>query len=687
MKPVKIFKITGIVIAAIIVFLVISAGLFIYFFPKDKVRTIVIEQAQTILQRRITLESLYYSPRGVILRNVAIHEGKETDSPVMISAEWVSLGFALKPLLHKEIDVKHLIFYHLDATVTFDRDGKSNLEKMIRTVLDSPGQSVNAKIASVKLFNSFITIVKPPAILKPLEGRYCIDVTVKLPEPQMIQLSNCTLVLPEKRGKLNPDIMISFDKNFKIQGNVDLDKVSLAWVYQWHGTQYPQPYDIVTGKVHDLLVTPEKIEGFVKASSTLHNSTKIVFADGFCRVEPPKRTVLISGTQAKINSTTALLNKLFLTMDGDVLAIDATNASASITDLKELIPVIPDKLYGWVTGNLSYNGKISCSLHLKEVGYEPSTKMISGINTNLSVDKNIFKVEKLQLKIFGHDCLVSVASTDGDFKRLILNLNSEKLNLQRIQSGSGGREKSLNIPLEIAGSISARKLETPDLTLDNLNINYQIKGKNVLINQFSCQYLGSDLRGRGAIDLSTNPPRASGLITFANLKIQNLGIVSEKFKNRLFGIASGNLNLTMDLASHMFETIRGTVDFSIDNGKVVDTGIQHGLGIWLSELRFKLKDLEFNKVYGNARIMGKLFQINSFIFKSENIRLKMEGSLSKNLDSNGLNLSLEFKDYFIQDIPRPAVMSLKKYQTGQWYIIPFSVKGDITDSKNIHQVK
>ena len=687
MKPAKIFKISFIIIASILLILLIGTGLFIYFFPKDRVRSLVIEQAETVLQRKVTLESIYYSPRGIILRNLTIHEDKPVESPVMVSAEWVNLGLALRPLLNKEIDVKHLFFYKLNANITFDEKGVSNLEKMINTVLKTPDSSLKTKISSVKLTNATINIIKPVDVLNPLEGSYSIDATVKFPAPNLLQITNCTIILPEKRGKVKPEISIATD-SFKLTGEVELDKVSLAWVYKWHGTSYPQPYDIVTGKVRELYITTDKIEGFVKATSTLHKSSKIVHADGFCRVEPPKRTVLITGTQARIDSSSVYLNRLAFTMDGDLLGFDASNANASVTDLRELVPVIPSSLYGWVTGNLAYNnGKVSCAMHLKEAGYDYSSKMISGMNTDIAIDKNVFKLEKIPMKVFGHDCIVSAASTDGDFKRLILNLSGEKLNLTRIQTGSGGREKSVDSPMEIAGNISTGRLETPDFNLDNLNVNYQVKGKSIAINQFSCKFAGSDLKGRGAIDLSTVPPKASGVINFANLRIQSLGIVSEKFKNRFFGNASGNLNLSMDLASQMFDTLRGTVDFSIDNGKVVDTGIQNGLGIWLSELRYKLKDLEFNKIYGNAQIVGKLFQINSFIFKSENIRLRMEGPLSRDMNTAGLNLSLEFSDYFLQDIPRPAVMGLKKYQTGQWYIIPFNVKGDITESKNIHQVK
>ena len=120
---------------------------------------------------------------------------------------------------------------------------------------------------------------------------------------------------------------------------------------------------------------------------------------------------------------------------------------------------------------------------------------------------------------------------------------------------------------------------------------------------------------------------------------------------------------------------------------MVNTGIQDGLIIFLSELRYKLKDLEFNKIYGNLDISGKNFRINSFIFNSEDVRLSLNGSLNSDLIAKDINMKLEFNNHFIKDVPRPAVVMFGEYSSGKWYVIPFSLNGNITESKNMKMLK
>jgi hypothetical protein len=52
-----------------------------------------------------------------------------------------------------------------------------------------------------------------------------------------------------------------------------------------------------------------------------------------------------------------------------------------------------------------------------------------------------------------------------------------------------------------------------------------------------------------------------------------------------------------------------------------------------------------------------------------------------------MSIKLEFNNHFIKDIPRPAVTVLAEYLSGNWYTIPFTASGSLTDSKNIKMLK
>ena len=172
-------------------------------------------------------------------------------------------------------------------------------------------------------------------------------------------------------------------------------------------------------------------------------------------------------------------------------------------------------------------------------------------------------------------------------------------------------------------------------------------------------------------------------LNFKNIKIQDFPFQNQELKSRFFGFADGNATLAILPGKNPEDTIKGKVVFNISKGKVVNTGVQNGLILFLAELRYKLRDLEFNKIYGNIDLDTGKYNINSFIFNSEDIRLSINGVLDSNLHADNMQMKLEFNNHFIKDIPRPAVAVLNRYQSGRWYIMPFVIKGDITNSKNI----
>jgi hypothetical protein len=63
----------------------------------------------------------------------------------------------------------------------------------------------------------------------------------------------------------------------------------------------------------------------------------------------------------------------------------------------------------------------------------------------------------------------------------------------------------------------------------------------------------------------------------------------------------------------------------------------------------------------------------------------MKGIVNYELFANNLKMNLEFNEYFIQDLPAAFRMAIRKLLNGKWYIIPFTMNGDISNSKNIKQ--
>jgi len=214
---------------------------------------------------------------------------------------------------------------------------------------------------------------------------------------------------------------------------------------------------------------------------------------------------------------------------------------------------------------------------------------------------------------------------------------------------------------------------------------YTLARKRLQVGPIQTEFMGGEIRGRGTIDFNSPVTPVDCTVAFERLRVQNISRMSERFKDRMFGLASGNAEIGFSLSENIDvrKSFRGKMEFTIDRGKLVDTGIQNGLGILLSDLKYKLKDLEFSKIYGNFTIAGSDYQINSFLFSAPDIRLRLDGHINNELEGD-LKIDLEFTRQFIQDLPNPVLLQLNKYKRDRWYVIPFQSKGkDVTDSKNI----
>ncbi len=685
---IKLFKYLALFLASIILILTSAIGVVIYLYPKEKVLAIVSKASEENLKRRLTIDNLSYSWRGIVLTQVSIHDGLGEKDPVIARVKEINLGIDFLALINKEIKFNKIYLDSFMINIVFNNDGVSNIQQLITDLIpekkDDTAPPISAKISKILLNNAIITLKNPPSSLKPLEGTFNITGVVKFDKSNSILLSECTLVLPGERGILHPDLTIIPRKDFLITGGVQIKKVSLIWVYQW-GDNVTVPYNVVTGEVKKLKITNEFVEGYAKATSTLRNSPNIVFADGYTKVSIKDRTVYLGNVEGKVLGSSFFINSLFFTFDGKLINFNITNINANITDVLPLLKFLPKELFGKLNGSLAYDKKMyNGQLRLTDVGFDARNKILSGISTTISVDNNLFKKENIPLKIYQSPSLLSIASIDKAFDKIFINLSSDMIKLAFDEPPGQNQDKPMNMTIEILGRVDFGRLQYNDVIIDKLQFNYSLFGNTIKINTFSTVFMEGKINGKGSVELTQRSPIVQADFEFDSIKVQNYASLSENFKNRFFGFAKGKANMSFEINKNIFKTIDGNVEFNISKGKLVNTGIQNGLGATLAELKYKISDLEFNTIYGNFDIKRDLFLVNSFVFNSDDIRLNVKGSFNGDFVANPLHLDLEFTKYLTQDLAKPAVkLRLGKYEKGNWYIVPFIINGDFTDSKNI----
>ena len=523
----KIFKALLSLLIFLVLLIGISVGLFLYFFPKEKIKAIAIEQAHKTINREITIGDISYSLSGVILDNVEILNRSDASVPgaekIFARAESIYLRFSIFDLLDKKLKFSYINLENFKFNIIFDEKGVSNLAQFITELLAMDKSPISTSISNIKLNNAIITLQNAPVKLKPLEGTYLFDGRIQFNKDQSILVADSEFKLPEDRGTMYPEITIHKGANgqgFRITGKTGLKKVSLLWVYAW--AKKPKPFHIVTGDITDLVITKEAVEGFAKASSTLTNCNKVIYADGFCRVSIKDRTILIANAKGKIENSTLWFNYLQFTWAGTNVKFSAKNIDAQVVDAIPLVDPIPRKLYGRMTGELSYEkGVWNANGKVYDVGYDFPNKTISGVTTELTIVNNLFTKSDIRAEVLGQPCIASLASTDNTLHRVFLNIRADRFVFPRKSEGEY-RDLDIIFPLEVTGQAEIGEFVYGDYKFSNVQGQYLWAANKATLNSFTAGFMEGSVKGRASIDATVKPPEVSARITFDAVKLQRL---------------------------------------------------------------------------------------------------------------------------------------------------------------------
>lgn len=697
MKPVRTFKYITVILVSLLILAGGSSALFVYLYPREKLLKIITSSIENATDRKVSISNIEYGFSGIIINDFKIYNDITGEKGFIASARNAHIRFSLLSLLDKKFTINHISLNDGKMNIIYS-DGTSNIEELIRHIADTTDDekdeksSISSSISTIALNNTEVLLKDAPDSLSPLNGSYNCDAIISFPKTQKVKLSDVHITLPEGRGNIETNMLLSIGKgNFSAEGDVTLKKCSLLWVYKWTKTKNSIPFKTFTGTIRKLSISANRIEGFVKGTSILSDSRRVK-VDGLARVNLNGKTVFVSNVDGSINSSSFKLNELLFNFDGDLKKLHVTEADVAIADVFSVIPGVSLPLSGSLKGNLKYSDKIiNADIFLSNAGYTGKKNILSGITTHIVIENNQFKKQEIPVSLLGQPATLSVATMDKNFNRFVLNVNLDTFSIDNIPGDDKEPIGSLQLklPVELSGKIQCGILKIDNLKVQNIQLNYRFAGSKLSLYSFQSTFAEGNIKGRGTISFAKKSPYFDIDSRFTNIKVQELARIDPRFDNRLYGIAEGNINLEFGYDSNVpfLNALEGKLEFTIDKGKLVNTGIQDGLGIWLSELKYKLKDLEFSKIYGNFNIMGPNYYIRSFIFNAPDIRLKVDGFFNKVAESN-IKIDLEFTPDFIKDLPNPALLQLSQYKQGRWYVIPFEAKGkDISKGKNIKRLR
>ncbi|HQQ22909.1 MAG TPA: AsmA family protein [Spirochaetota bacterium] len=686
MKHRKIIKFFLILSAASILSIGILTLLFFLFFPKDKISSMIVSKARSTLNRHIEVGKIDYSAGGIKIHSVQIHETDSRESKVMISIKSVSVRFSLLSLLKEDFQLKKIYFNEADINIRYD-NGKYNLKSLIDDMKqNSSGES--ASKPDIKFSNCRVNLLSTENEYIPACGTYLFGGDISF-DSEIVEADNFSVKLPETRGNIETEFIVTKENDKSvISGNLNIQKLRLDWLYKIKDIT-GLPFVEANGKLSAFVLKDGIIEGKAEAKSQMSKGG-FLEADGKLKIIFSEKNITIEDAEASLNHSKAKVTYLNIITTGPQINFTAPSADLTLPDIFPYLDFIPSGIDGHYKGAVSYRAhKLNLEGDLSNGSFLKTKNLITGVNAKISVKNNIFSHENISFSFRNKPASISIASLDESLENFAANISIPDAEADdfSILGEALSQSKSSPSKTTVKGTLSLGQIKFKKGVAERVTLKFSKSGNalsvpSVSFSLFDALFAGefyiSDLSGKG---------NGNFKMRFSNLKIQKLSELDDNFSDRAFGIAEGKAEGNFSLsATKISDELNYHSEFNITNGKITNTGLQNNLGFLLDPLKHKLRDIEFNRIYGSFDAYGPKYSIRQIAFTSRDIKLSVAGDVNKDKSGN-INIKLEFNNDFIADIPNIAYINLSKYKSGKWYLIPIRAKGsDITKKDNYNIV-
>ena len=686
MKHRKIIKFFLILSAASILSIGILTLLFFLFFPKDKISSVIVSKARSTLNRHIEAGKIDYSAGGIKIHSVKIHETDSAESEVMISIKSVSVRFSLLSLLKDDFQLKKIYFNDAEINIRYD-NGKYNLKSLIDDMKQN-NSGDGASKPDIKFSNCMVNLISTENEYNPARGSYIFGGDLSF-DGEIIEADNFSVTLPESRGNIETEFIVTKENDKTvISGNLNILKLRLDWLYQIKNIT-GLPFVEANGKLSAFVLKDGIIEGKAEAKSQMSKGG-FLEADGKLKIIFSEKNITVEDAEASLNHSKAKVTYLNIITTGPQINFTAASSDLMLQDIFPYLNFIPSGIDGHYKGAASYRAhKLNLEGDLSNGSFLKTKNLITGVNTKISVKNNIFSHENISFTFRNKPASISIASLDESLENFAANISIPDAETDdfSILGEALGQSKSSPSKTTVKGTLSLGQIKFKKGVAEKVNLKFSKSGNTLSVpsisfNLFDALFAGefyiSDLSGKG---------NGNFKMRFSNLKIQKLSELDDNFSDRAFGIAEGKAEGNFSLsATKISDELNYHSEFSITNGKITNTGLQNNLGFLLDPLKHKLRDIEFNRIYGSFDAYGPKYSIRQIAFTSRDIKLSVAGDVNKDKSGN-INIKLEFNNDFIADIPNIAYINLSKYKSGKWYLIPIRAKGsDITKKDNYNIV-
>ncbi|GEM_PF-611518 len=581
----KILKILTFFILLTVIFIV---GLSIFiraYLTEDRIKAMIIPQAEQALGRKVDLGSIRVSLfQGIIVKDLVVKEPDEKSD--FLKTEEFVLRYDLLPLLHKRIVVSQVKLVRPYIEIIRDRSGHYNYESLTilqakkanNSVTRHPESPKRAKVSaaplaltvnSVVIRNGHVTFKDELKRLPQIDTRTDCSLTLEAgPDLRSLTYSgDIDFKAQIIYGKANSDIKgsIKFDNKkagFQIMAGIDGQKIQFVGDVNNYLTHPDARLDISSKKldVDRLLAlaaalpnrgTKEqarkesrsvktnrprskgprlRLKGKIRIGKLLYKPYELEdFALGY-RLDNDRLLLNDIATRFKNKGIEGRLGA-----HADILLSNMTGALWI-----DVLSMNTDKAKAQVAGKIDlHREKIDLALDMDIDGQKA---IVSGWIKHYSTHPDI----RLDLKSKEIDAnrllaIAQVAKSPGNKDKAGQAVKTAP------QKTKGEETSPIHLPpgLKARGTIQVARLLYEDLTMDNVLLKYRIEKGVLFVDQFSARTADGSLATKAQATLTRQPIPFKGDIKMTGLDIPKLlrGIKSP-MKGKLSGIFSGKFDFS-----------------------------------------------------------------------------------------------------------------------------------------------
>lgn len=737
-----ILKITGIIVALLIIAVISLAVVAHFVITPERVRARVIPMAENALNRKVNLKNIKISIfSGITLTGFSIAEA-DGKTP-FVSADAAVLKYRLMPLLHGKIEVDEIGLFRPKVRVVRNPDGTFNFSDLIPSVKKGKNKSAKKSKSSGKRGESpFALLISKAAI----SGGDIDFIDHAAPGKTPFSLHITGLDLQARDISLNKAFPFTFradvnGKRLSAAGSVDPAKSAFDAKIGISGfpvTDFEAYFKkALPGRLYsaalsvDIKVAADSKKVLSSGVIGLKNVDLTLDAMPDARLKNAHLSldynvaVDLKASAVTIKKASVDLNGIKINAKGLVSRYDKT----PVLDMGVILPVIrlSDVLGAMPAGifakvkDLNLKGEVGAKARIAGPVSSPEKLLDTAL---ISLDKVSAKVGGLEPVVTGK---INVAGESVDTKGLMIALGKDKVLLDlavknlmarpmRVKSvitsahidvdalmsamgkstPSTARTKALekepvvikksheigpfDIPVTANVKVNIASAVYKRLNISGIRLLCRLEKNIFYLKEFSAGVAGGTVAANGRVDLSRK-----GLGYFVNLKAA--GVRAEPIVAALFPSASGTVFGTVDLTTDIMgsgtnlNAIRKNLSSNAQI-KIAD-GRVTGQGLVRGLADFfnteKLKIIDFKKFTGNVKIAGGKAMIDSD-FSGHDVRMMPRGQIG--LDGS-LNLALDLRlapDLSKKIDKHGSVTKFLSDDSG-WTMIPLKLAGTFSSPR------